>query len=136
MTYRVAPPNGAFDARDLAWSIVHTLGIAPPDLVAVDPATGNLVVAYSMTPDPMLDATQVAALATLVASNPQPVNAPWRVQQTLLDRAQTALAVNDAYLALTAPTTGQTLAQVKALTRECSALIRLLVQQLDTTAGT
>ena len=49
------------------------------------------------------------------------------VQYDLHARARQALTVNGAFLALSAPTNAQTLAQVKALTRECSALIRLLI---------
>lgn len=49
------------------------------------------------------------------------------IEFDLHDRARTALTANAAFLALTTPTTAQTLAQVKRLTRECSALIRLLI---------
>ncbi len=55
---------------------------------------------------------------------------------TLRDRARTALAANATFLALASPTNAQTVAQVQRLTRECSALIRLLTSALDTTDGT
>lgn len=55
---------------------------------------------------------------------------------TITGRAKTALTANDAFLGLTAPTNAQVLAQTKVLTRECSALIRLLLDELSTTAGT
>lgn len=55
---------------------------------------------------------------------------------TLRDRATQALAANAAFLALGAPTNAQVLTQVQRLTRECSALIRLAVDLLDTTDGT
>ena len=57
-------------------------------------------------------------------------------QQTIQQRAQQALTANDTFLAIASPTQAQTLAQVKVLTRECSGLIRLLLSQFDTTAGT
>lgn len=54
----------------------------------------------------------------------------------LRDRAGQALQANATFLGLGAPTNGQTLAQVQRLTRETSAIIRLLLGQLDTTDGT
>lgn len=61
---------------------------------------------------------------------------PLANEEDLRQRSRQALQANDAFLAISVPTNAQTLAQVKALTRECSALIRLLLNQVDTTAGT
>ena len=55
----------------------------------------------------------------------------------LRQRAQNALAVNAAYLALPGVITLlQARAQVDVLTRECSALIRLMLNLLDDTSDT
>lgn len=53
----------------------------------------------------------------------------------LRDRARAAIATNLTFLANGSPTNAQVVAQVRALTRECTALVRLLVGQFDTTDG-
>lgn len=51
-------------------------------------------------------------------------------------KIDTALANNRDFLALASPTNAQTLAQVRALTRQMNALARLAAGKLDTTDGT
>jgi hypothetical protein len=57
-------------------------------------------------------------------------------KKTVAERAAAALTANAAFLAIASPTNAQTLAQVKALTRECSGLIRMALNEFDTTDGT
>jgi hypothetical protein len=57
-------------------------------------------------------------------------------RQTITDRAATALAANTAYLAVASPNNAQNLAQIRMLTRECTSLIRLALNLLDSTDGT
>lgn len=52
---------------------------------------------------------------------------------TLQSRAAAALASNRTFLALASPTNAQVLAQVQALTKQNTALIRLLLNQFDGT---
>lgn len=54
----------------------------------------------------------------------------------LLAKAANALAGNIAFLAVASPSTAQVTAQVKALTRQVDALIRLAANQLTDTTGT
>lgn len=54
----------------------------------------------------------------------------------LLSRARTALEANTAFLAVTSPTTAQAVAQVRALTRQVNALIRITTRALDSTSDT
>jgi hypothetical protein len=49
------------------------------------------------------------------------------VQLDLHSKARAALQANRDYLALASPTNAQNLAQIRRITRECSALIRLLI---------
>lgn len=51
-------------------------------------------------------------------------------------KAVQALGINQAYLALASPTNAQNVAQIRALTRQTNALIRLLLNLVDDTAGT
>lgn len=57
-------------------------------------------------------------------------------RDTINGRAKSALAANDTFLAIASADLGQIRTQTRMLTRECSALIRLLLAELDTTAGT
>ena len=54
----------------------------------------------------------------------------------LIAKADNALAANIAFLANASPTNADIVAQVRLLTRECQALIRMALGQLDTTDGT
>jgi len=58
------------------------------------------------------------------------------VTNDLRTKGRAALTANQTYLALASPSTAQNTAQIKRLTRECSALIRLLLggDLLDDTA--
>jgi hypothetical protein len=57
-------------------------------------------------------------------------------KRTVAERAAAALDINAAFLAIASPTNAQTLAQVKALTRQTSGLIRMALNQFDSTDGT
>lgn len=84
-----------------------------------------------------------AADGTLIRNEPytpeeEAALAEWQATQTALtneltlkERALQALDTNNTFLALTAPTNVQVLAQVKALTRQMNALIRLAGNALD-----
>jgi hypothetical protein len=73
--------------------------------------------------------------AQTITLTPKP-GTPAANADALRTSAMQALATNAAFLALSAPTNAQALAQTQRLTRECSAVIRLLLGQLDDTAGT
>lgn len=55
---------------------------------------------------------------------------------TLRDKARQAIASNDAFLADPSPSNQQVITQVQRLTRQNTALIRLVVGALDSTDGT
>lgn len=75
---------------------------------------------------PRGDTKQATAKAGTVSAN----------RETVVGRAQIALAANSTFLAIGAPTVPQTLAQVQLLTKECNGIIRLLLGQLDATTDT
>lgn len=53
-------------------------------------------------------------------------------RRTVEDRARAALTANATFRALQSPTNAQVLAQVRRLTAQSSALIRLMLNELDT----
>ncbi len=78
-----------------------------------------------------LDAAGNVLSLVVIDDTPDQINAA-----TLRTKAQQALTANATFLALAAPTNAQALAQTKTLTRECNALIRLLLHQLDDVSDT
>lgn len=107
------------DATDLVikagpvlWDGVSSLGL-PPGQQAITEAAANAA-NYSL---PALSVAQVNA-------------------STLEQRAVAALANNSTYLAVTAPTNAQVVAQVARLTRQSSGVIRLLLDQTDDISNT
>lgn len=56
--------------------------------------------------------------------------------RTLLDKADQAMTSNATYLALGNPTAAQNTAQIKALTRQVNALVRLTLGRHEDTTGT
>ena len=86
---------------------------------------GVVVESRALTP------AEVAQLAGDAAGGVAAVNV-----QTVQQRAQAALAANATFLALGAPTNAQILAQVRLLTKECNALIRLALGQVSDVSDT
>lgn len=99
------------------------------DVIEIDATTGDIV-ERAFTPEEL---AQRQADAQAAAAAKAVTDALEGNRTTLTQRAQTALAGNRDFLALTAPTNAQTLAQVKALTRQNTALIRLVLNALDAT---
>lgn len=57
-------------------------------------------------------------------------------EQQIRDKARQALASNASFLALATPTNAQTVAQVRALTRQTNALLRLYLDALNDVSDT
>ncbi len=57
-------------------------------------------------------------------------------ERSIRDKAKQALAINTTFLALATPTNAQNAAQLKALTRQVNALIRLTLNSLDDVSDT
>lgn len=57
-------------------------------------------------------------------------------QRTVEDRARAAITANNTYLAIASPTNAQVVAQVRRLTQECTALIKLALNDLADANGT
>lgn len=87
--------------------------------ISEDPATGDTV--------KVVDGVEVERIApTLERTN----------ERTILTKMDQALTANATFLAIATPTNAQIAAQVKLLTREVNAIIKLTRNQLDDTTGT
>lgn len=76
----------------------------------------------------------------LVSETEDPADAAWlagqRNRAALLAKAQPAIVANLAYLSNPEPTTADRFAQLDLLTREMTAVLRLLANVLDDISGT
>jgi len=77
------------------------------------------------------DPTQNVVSDVVVPDDPTVVN-----RDGLIAKAQAAIASNSTFLAIVSPTNPQVLAQVQRLTRECTAVIKLLLDDLQDVSGT
>ncbi|MBK6556087.1 MAG: hypothetical protein IPG16_02355 [Comamonadaceae bacterium] len=88
-------------------------------------ATGTLTGTRAYTPAEAAEADERVMVRTSTTNG-----------AALLAKAATALTNNAAFLAVASPTNAQAVAQVKALTRQVNALIRLARRDLLSTDGT
>lgn len=97
------------------------------DVVEVDAATGT-VTERDFTPDELVQRTadQQAHAAAKAVTDVLDGN-----RSTLTERATTALAGNRDFLALPSVSNAEAVAQIKDLTRQSSALIRLLLNAVE-----
>lgn len=99
-----------------------------PEVTVTGPVDGIWTIT---APDTVTQTELDAAVALQVISIISQSN-----YEVIKERARLALEVNVAFLALPAPTNAQVLAQVKFLTREANALIKLGISDLSDTLGT
>ena len=78
----------------------------------------------------IFDGDITAAVQAQIVARAESTNAN---DETLRNRATTAMANNRTYLNLTQPANADVVAQVAALTRQMNAVIRLVLQQFDGT---
>lgn len=116
----------------IATSTVEISGLTdyldPLEAVVTGPVAGVWTIT---APDTVNQATLDAAVASEIAYR-------LALQNTaaLMVKAAAAQVSNATFLALASPTNAQTLAQVKALTRQSNALIKLASADLSNTTGT
>lgn len=106
------------------------------DVLAAALGGGLSVVARSNGTESVVetdDATQ-AELESAIESHVAPDRSAWPANATAIrDKATAALDANKTFLALNNPTAAQNAAQVKALTRQVNALVRLALGRFDAT---
>ena len=97
--------------------------VAETDPPAHDPDTQTVTSTVELVAGVPTRTWQVVALDAAALTD----KAREATRATIAAKAEHALTANATFLALASPTTAQAVAQVRTLTRECNALIRLLL---------
>lgn len=121
------PAPQAFNGETLCQSLAAQGLVVTPEDLFVDAEGLHLA---------PLDESHRATVEAAIASHDPGPSASARNADTLRQRAQQALVANATYLAVASPSNAQNLAQIRTLTRECNALIRLVLGLVDDITGT
>lgn len=116
----------------LADQIASALNLVVTPTVDINPT--QIIVEH-----PNVTEANRAAIQNLINAyvlDPDYAGAGTGVRGSLLVKARKALTVNNTYLAKASPTAAETTAQARALTRECSGIIKLLIEDFGDTSGT
>lgn len=116
----------------LARQIQASLNLPTPPNVDIDPQ--SIVVSHANVAEANRAAIQ--ALISAYVYDQTEAKLPPGNEGVLLAKARQALAANASFLANPSPNNASVVAQVRALTRENNALIRLLLGQLDDVSDT
>lgn len=132
----LAPRASTFDMPQLA-ALTRTSFPTAIDVNRVDDAQqGPCVAVYlDVAPAPATLTAWRSAVTGYTVTHPtadETAATAAANQATVSGHMTTALTGNDTYIALASPSTVQNTAQIKALTRQVDALIRLALGQLDT----
>lgn len=116
----------------LADQILNTLALTSEPTVDISPT--QIVVTHPAVTE--ANRTAIQSLINAYVYDPAWNNVAYGNLGALETRATKALTVNASFLALGSPTNAQVLAQVRALTRECNAIIRILTDAVDDLSNT
>jgi hypothetical protein len=131
LTFAYDHSRDPMNPGDLAYRIAQQYGLAVMPQVDIDQTSINIT-------HPQAAEAQRSTIQAIIDAYVLDPDWPGGDDNAavLAYRARKALIDNDDFLAVVTPTNAQVLAQVQRLTRETSAVIRLLLGFLDTTDGT
>lgn len=138
MTVRVDNPAPAtYDLGQIKALAAARFGSALMDCNEVKADNGSTLIAVYLpsTPNGAKATAWTNDLATYTPTSPTAADLAANLA-ALQAKAQAALGVNAAYLAKAPPSNSDIANQVIALTKQCNGIIRLLLGQFDSTAGT
>jgi len=132
LTFAYDHSRDPMNPDDLGDKIAASLGLTTPPIVDINAsqivvthasiAAGNTAAIQALISAYVLDATRAGFGPGVLGM--------------LLNKAKNAIAANNTFLAISSPTQAQTLAQVQLLTRENTAIIKIMANQLADTSGT